>query len=269
MTRFLCSTLLFLVAIPLCAQEGSLERQFPRSNQAVLLQTKQQLTRDLQQVQQMLGLIPPSETQITEMLKGQQEDLTKQIKDVTQQLQAFEVPAGEVPKDAAAPPQGMPGIQGMPGMMPPPLPRPQDMMPNMQSMPPGMPMPNMSGGMGMPMQTPSRPPLSDVIPMQAPPQYNPPYPMDGMGGMMMPGTPNWGDMSQAWDTSPWGARPASSSRDVLEMKQSIDSLRKEIADLKDTVKTLETQIQLLNRNIVLSERARTNSVDVNATREPQ
>ena len=244
MTRFLCASLLFLVALPLFAQEEffmPLERPLPSGNQAALLNMKQQLTKDWQQIQQMLNVISPNDTQFIDTLKAQQVELTKQIKDVTQQLQAFETPS-EV------------GMGMMPGMMPPSMPKPPDsafMMgaapDNMGAMPPGMPMPSQQP---LPIPQRSYPEVQPIMPSQATPLYNPPP-----GGMMgMPDMPTGIDQNRAWDNSPWGPRPASSAKELTEIKQSVESLRKEIADLKATIKALETQIQLLNRNILLSEK---------------
>jgi uncharacterized coiled-coil DUF342 family protein len=43
------------------------------------------------------------------------------------------------------------------------------------------------------------------------------------------------------------------SKELTELKQTVDSLRKELSEMKESVKALETQIQLLNRNILLSQ----------------
>jgi cell division protein FtsB len=51
----------------------------------------------------------------------------------------------------------------------------------------------------------------------------------------------------------WGPRLP---KELVELKQSVESMRKEIAELKDTVKALEAQIRLLNQNILLSERVK-------------
>jgi DNA repair exonuclease SbcCD ATPase subunit len=69
---------------------------------------------------------------------------------------------------------------------------------------------------------------------------------------MNPVTPPAYQDRDSWETSPWTPKP---SKELTEMKQTVESLRKEIAELKESVKALETQIQLLNRNILLSEKA--------------
>jgi cell division protein FtsB len=68
------------------------------------------------------------------------------------------------------------------------------------------------------------------------------------GGMPMPWSEN-----PAADSNPWAPKPA---KELIEIKQTVDSMRTEIAALKETIKNLEAQIQLLNRNILLSERAK-------------
>ena len=237
MTRFLCCSLLLVVALPVFAQNG-LDPMITRGNQDAYIRMQQQLTQELQQVQRMLSVIPPGETQYIEMMKTQQAELMKQLKDVAQQLQAFEIP----PETANA-------LQGRDARIPemPAMPPVDPRMPGMGGMPQQPMSPWLGQGQTMPMQPPVRP-YSDIAPV-APPQtivpYTPPMP-----------NPTWGDQNQAWGgNNPWGPNPAP-SKELVEMKQSVDAMRKEIAELKETVKTLETQIQLLNRNIVLSDRAR-------------
>jgi len=252
MTRFLCASLLFLVALPLLAQEEStmpLERSLPRGNQATLMNMRQRLTRELQQIQQMISVAGPNDTQFIDTLKAQQTELTKQIKDVTQQLQTFEGSGeGGMGMMPLAPPS-MPGLDSMsmPNM-------PGGMMPGMGAMPTGM-LPQQT----LPTSPRSYPEMQSVIPLSPTQSYIP----SGVMGGMMPDTPTGIDQDRMWgDNSPWGPR-TSSSKELTEMKQSVESLRKEIAGLKETVRTLETQIQLLNRNILLSERARLNLGDAN------
>ena len=203
----------------------------PVGNQAVLMRTQQQLTQDLQQVQRMLSVIPPTETQIVDALKTQQSELTKQIKDLAQQLQVYEAP------------QDVPTI---PGMSMPPMREPE--LPFNRSQDP------MMSGMPMPYQTQPMMP-STIVPQQTMPHYNPPYSMGMPGIQGMANPPTWGAPAmQAWG----GMQPDSGSsvKELAEIKQSVNSMRREIAELKETIKTLEAQIQLLNRNILLSEKAR-------------
>jgi len=83
-------------------------------------------------------------------------------------------------------------------------------------------------------------------------------PMGAMPGGIMPSgvapqpqrLPTEFDQDQAWANSPWVPQP---SKELTELKQTVDALRKELGEMKETVKALETQIQLLNRNILLSQ----------------
>ena len=118
MSRFLCLSLLCLLPLSVLAQEDPMptERAIPRGNQAFLLRMKTNLTQELKRLQDMLTIIGPNDPQFAEQLKIQQAELTKQIKDVTQQLQAFETPGTE----SAAPPMPL----GTPAerTTPPPIP---------------------------------------------------------------------------------------------------------------------------------------------------
>jgi hypothetical protein len=71
----------------------------------------------------------------------------------------------------------------------------------------------------------------------------------------MQNIPYWGNPAQAWENSPWGPRLP---QELTGVKQSVDSLQKEIADLKEIIRRLETQIQLLNRTVLLSVPERAN-----------
>ena len=238
MTRFLCFSLLVLIIFPVFAQEEQMS--FPRGNQDVLMRMHQQLTQELQQVQRMLNVIPPTDTQYIEIMKAQQTELTKQLKDIAQQLQESEITNALPGRETRIP--EMPGISRPPESM---------LAPGM-GLPPSMPGMMPQGGYGQsPLPTqPQVRPYPDLLSPVVPPQIISPYNSAPVTPPYMPqGMPD-----QAWD-NPWGPRPAANAKELTEMKQSVDSLRREIADLKETVKTLEAQIQLLNRNIVL-ERAK-------------
>jgi len=261
MTRLLCCTLLFLIALPVFAQDEppTLEQTLPR-DPALLMRMRDQLTLDLQRTQQMLGFVNPNDTQLVENLTTQQADLARQINDVMRQLQTLSTPNVGT---------GLSGLDRRPGMMPQGL---HGTQPSQTDMPPGL-LPNQTFSSLQMRQEPVMPPVMPHVPgLQNAMPINPPInPMPGgmmMGGMppgayhppMMP-TPmepmdaHWGNQPHAWDASSWGPRLP---RELTEVKQSVESLQKEIVELRGTIKALETQIQLLTRNILLSERAREN-----------
>jgi hypothetical protein len=99
-------------------------------------------------------------------------------------------------------------------------------------------------------------PILNTPPAMPPATQNPYMPFYPAPPAAVPSPmPNWTDQDRAWETGHWGPKLP---KELTEMKQSIESLRKEIADLKETNKALETQVQLLIRNILLSERAKEN-----------
>ena len=89
MTRFLPFSLLLLLALSLFAQSEQVPsgQTLPQSP-ALLTRMREQLTLELQQTQRMLGFVNPNDTQLVATLKAQQTELTKQLRDITQQIQA-------------------------------------------------------------------------------------------------------------------------------------------------------------------------------------
>ena len=259
MTRLLCLPLLLVFVLPASAQDvpAVLPPLLPPDS-ALLTRMKEKLSTELQQIQQMLGVV--SDAQLVETLKTQQADLTKQLLEVTQQMQAEE--RNPVVRDTRAPEfsQEVPRMQGMfpPRTREPVFPTPPpDPRGGSSPVIPGMPRNDFN-------QNPMMPPNPEIpgqfpgTPMQG---YSPtqPFPGGGYPGGTYPGgtypggmgyapASPWGDPDRMWDATPWGPRLP---RELVETRQSVESLRKEIADLKETVKALETQIQLLSRNILL------------------
>ena len=255
MIRFLCFPLLLLVALPTLAQDVPMfqERALPRGNPALLQRMQADLTRELQQIQQVLAIVNPNDTQLINQLQAQQAELTRQIRDVTEQLQMAALP--EVPQRMPGMPPGMGGMPGMQPMPEHPFPgRDVPMPPGMHGMPPGM-LSSSVNGMPVPFQPPHNPAMMQPqMPQQqqfqsfVPPPMPQQMPMQQMGMPQMP-PGHWMEQDPAWGTSHWGQRP--SPRELTEIQQTVASLRQEIGELKNIIRALETQIQLLNRNILL------------------
>ena len=258
MTRFLCFTLLLAIAMPLYAQEPVVGLSAP--DPAFLMQTQKQIINELQQIQRMRGIVNPNDTQLIESLDAQQAEWTKQLRDITQQMQAGTPPLpneGGVPPGTMAPPfgSGRSGMPPMPGMHGVPKETdfavPQDMR---GYVPPGMPV-------GIPVmpdnrfssQTPGMPGAMPQMPMPQMPMYQQPQPMP-LQNPYLGGGQNWYNQDRG-ETAYWGPKLP---KELTEVKQSVESLKREVAALKETIKVLETQIQLLNRNILLSERVKEN-----------
>ena len=225
MSRLLCVlSLSLLLALPAFAQDNpaTLGQPLP-PDPALLMQMQQDIMLRLQDTHRLLGFVNPNDTATTELLTARQEELTQQLRDVMQQIHA-------------PPPPHQPSIIGMPpgvgrnaGVMPADMPNPAMPPGNMQPFAPnnGFP-PSMA-------PAPMAPAWGNLPPMMVPQQHF--------------------HHSHGWGGPAPEARPA---RELTEMQQSIESLRKEVAELKATVRALETQIQLLNRNILLIDRVREN-----------
>ena len=251
MTRILCFPLLFALTLPVLAQEEPIiplqaapptpaavgeaplfGQTLPR-DPVFLMQMRERVALELQQVQQVLSVISPNDTHLIETLKAQQAELAKQYREITQQMQAGFGPPGmgeRIPGQFQTDPQV--------GRMPP--------------MPPVMPP---QGGLILPATPQPMPPASP--PIAAPPlptapnPFYQPSPAMPLPGSVPYGVPDWNNQGAA----SWGARL---SEELTETRQFVESLKREVADLKELVKALEGQIRLLNQNILLSERVREN-----------
>jgi len=222
------------------------------------MRERERLNFEYREMQRVLNFINPNDTQLVENLRNRQAELARQMGDVTRQLQTLSTPAiGEM-------------LPGMDPRMPPGVPIPTDNIPglippatrqdfNVPSVTPGIipgmqnampanptPLPGMIGGMG------------GYLPPTMPPVPN--NPMD------MQNIPYWGNPAQAWENSPLGSRLP---QELTGVKQSVDSLQKEIAELRETIRRLETQIQLLSRTVLQSVPERANERVVERVRESE
>jgi DNA repair exonuclease SbcCD ATPase subunit len=198
---------------------------------------RQQLTFELQQTQRTLGFIDPNDKQLITSLQEQQAELTNQLKEINAQLKTQGIPIEnqEPPTDVLTPkttnivPE-TPTLPSDPNLL---IQRRENSATDLKT--------QIESALQYP---PPLPPPFQPIPGERNPQNF----LPAESGKTLPPTPF--DQDQAWADSPWVPKP---SKELAELKQTVDSLRKEITDLKETVKALETQIQLLNRNILLSQ----------------
>ncbi|GHT44677.1 hypothetical protein FACS189454_02730 [Planctomycetales bacterium] len=186
---------------------------------ASLREKKAGLEFELQQTQRTLQFIDPNDRQLRTTLETQQAALTRQLKEIEALSQANTSfsPVGAINSGMVMP---GPGISV-----------------------PASPMPNEYGYNVYPANpTPPVYPTNPINPNPASPLgvIPPAFPV-------MPSVPP----QQSGAISPWGAAP---NRDLIELKYTVELLRKEIAELQQTVRDLNTQIQLLNRNFLNSEK---------------
>ncbi|MDR3199746.1 MAG: hypothetical protein LBU34_17915 [Planctomycetaceae bacterium] len=235
----------------------AIQPPLPRMNPMVLLRMKQQLTFELQQTQRTLGFIDPNDKQLIASLQEQQTELANQLKEINSQLKTQGIPIDNpVIGNEELPVNGL--MPKIPNIVPEILPSgtlpPVD--PNLMVQRREIP----ATGITTPKET--------VLPVTPFPSTVPPVP--GMGinpaGNFINNPINTNpannslnsanplptsfDQDQAWSDSPWVPKP---SKELTDLKQTVDSLRKEVSDLKENIKALEVQIQLLNRNILLSQ----------------
>lgn len=206
-----------------------------------LLRMRSQLTRELQESQRILGFIDPSDTQLVALHKEQQAELVNQLKEINDQLKAQGVPVGTEP--SAATPGATPLQPAEPTL--PSVPRAAD--PTL--VPGGTPRapadPNL---LVQRRPDPNELPSLNELPPELRAALENRTPQPGMPGMVLPPAqptpPTPFDQDQAWTESPWAVQP---SKELTAVKDSVESLRKEVSELKETVKDLEAQIRLLNR----------------------
>ena len=211
----------------------------------MMLRMREQMTRELQQIQRQLGFINPQDAQLQKTLKDMQADLLAQVKDIDAQLKEQGVP---LPTDVADAPD-RPNVPAIPPVADPTL------------IPGGTPQqPTKAEDLLI-----QRPVTKDETAerMQVPAPVVPANPLPtGMMGGIVPGTPGMlpqppSPMQPQTSIVPFAPMPAvpsmgsEPSKEFVELKQTVDSLRRELGEMRDTIKALETQIQLLNRNFLL------------------
>ena len=254
MTRFLCFPLLFVLALPVISQDTLLPGSgralvdteastLPR-DPALLMRMREQISRELQNTLRMLSYVNPNDTQLVETLTTQQTELSKQLREISEQMQSGTPPtqfssmpsSRDVPQDMflSAPPTERQGITQM-----------MSQLRERQTLEPMIPSQNSA----------RMPPSVPEMPVPLPQDMNRTPPVIPMYNLPVYGGQNWADQDRAWEATPWGPRLP---KELTDMKQSIDSLQKEVGELKDTIKALETQIQLLSRNILLNEKVKEN-----------
>jgi len=257
-----------LIALPAFAQdEPPAQGQTLPNDPALLMRLREQHNFEYRELQRVLNFINPNDTQLVENLRNRQAELARQMGDVTRQLQMLgnpvpgEMPPGMDPRmPAVGMPPGMPiPTDSIPGLTPPATRQDFSASPVTPGIIPGIqhsmpvtptpmpvtptPSPGMIGGMG------------GFPPTMPTPQNTP---------MDMQHIPYWGNPAQAWGDSPWGPRLP---QELTGVKQSVDSLQKEIAELRETIRKLETQIQSLNRIVLLSVPERANERVIERVRE--
>ena len=205
-----------------------------------------QLTMQLREISQLLGRVDPRDTQFIETLRQEQALILEQLK-------SFEAPATPgtravgtpVTKDQV-PTLPQPGIQRNGGDPRTPFP------PNGQ-----MSQEEIAKLIAEAQQTQANRPLFN-------PQPQSPYPPQGMGGMPAPfggGTPAFGTPAGAGVMPrtesftvppqagmPWGT--AQSSQEITELKDTISTLQQQVEQMRGEIKALENQMRLLNQNIL-------------------
>ncbi len=211
---------------------------------------REELTMNLREISRLIGQVDPRDTQFLETLRKEQASLVEQLK-------GFESPAAAPPTaaglDAAAPTlppvqqnvdRRAPALESFPGD---PLPS------NWQQM-----SPDELAKIFAEQRRTQPAAMPDRLPPAVPPRgFQPPAPF-GAGGAPAFGAP----ASQPLEgfsvppadaipnRLPWSAQQQP-SQEITELKETITALQKQIEQMRAEVKALDTQMQLLNQNILL------------------
>ncbi len=210
----------------------------PPMSPSQLLRMRQDLTFQLQESQRVLALIGTEDKQLVELHQQQQKEIVEQLKDIETQLttQRAAMP-GVVPNAGPDQPTLPPGFN----MMNPTLPPSAIPGSTTAESPMMSPANRYPGSLYRPYYSASPPSQSPAVPQATTPLPNAQPAEFGQSEF---------DQSQAWANSPWAPQP---SKELSDMKNTVEALRREIDELKNSVKALEAQIQLLNRNILLTQ----------------
>jgi len=205
--------------------------QFHGMSPDTLLRLREELTMQIQQIQQQIGRQSPNDTQFTQFLLTQRAETMQQLQAVEAQLQAT---AADLQDPARMPPQDMsmgmppgwqqpqPGMMG--GGMTPEMFQQMMQMQQMQQMQQRQQMPPEFGSWQQQMQ----------MPQERPMPFGPP-PAQQQGRYIA-----------QWNTPQFD--PMMPGQEVVVLQQAITDLRSEISGLRDQIRSLESQIQLLIRN---------------------
>ncbi len=238
-------------AMPPTAAEGPFRGTIrPEADPRLHAGMREELAMNLREISRLIGQVDPRDTQFLETLRKEQASLVEQLKGFDTPAASAATPAAGL--DAADP--ALPPVQQNINRTPPALDTlPGDPLPpNWQQMSPDelakvFAEQRRSQPTAMPDRLSPIPPRSGYQPPApfgagAPPAFGAATPLPSEGFSAPP-------VDAMSNRLPWAAQPA--SQEITELKETITALQKQIEQMRAEVKALDTQMQLLNQNILL------------------
>ena len=213
----------------------------PENDPRVAAGMKEELTMQLREITRLMGQIDPRDTQFLDTLRKEQSALIEQLKGLE--------PATKGPEEPEMTPQVQPTTNPRPEAIEPLNPAGPALPPNWQQMPPEelakiFAEQQNRRTVGQPGQMPPIPPrgFQGALPFGE-------ADVPAIGGRRVPPMGE-GFMPPAPSGLPWGGQQQP-SQEITELKETIAALQKQIEQMRSEVKALDTQMQLLNQNILL------------------
>ena len=217
----------------------------PENDPRIAAGMKEELTLQLREITRLMGQIDPRDTQFLDTLRKEQSALIEQLKGLEQTAKA--------PEEPDMTPLVQPTNNQRPEAIEPLNPAGTELPPNWHQMPPEelakifADQQNRRRTAGQPGQMPSIPPRGF--------QGTAPFGNAELQGFEGRRVPPMGDdfMPPAMGSPaalPWGGQQQP-SQEIAELKETIAALQKQIEQMRSEVKALDTQMQLLNQNILL------------------
>ena len=220
----------------------------PENDPRIAAGMKEELTVQLRSISQLIGQIDPRDTQFLNDLRKEQTALIEQLKGLEQTAKGANETEAVLPSVQAtndSQPWGTEPLHPNEPVLP----------PNWQQMPPEelakifAEQQNRNRTVGQPGQMPPMLPRGFQGVQGAVPLGGAEVP--GLGGGRAP--MNEGFMPPAMGNPgglPWGGQQQP-SQEIAELKDTIAALKRQIEQMRSEVKALDTQMQLLNQNILL------------------
>ncbi|MCL2304051.1 MAG: hypothetical protein FWC43_01760 [Planctomycetaceae bacterium] len=196
---------------------------------------REQLTRQYRDISQLIGRVDPRDTQFIETLRQEQASILEQLKSL--EAPATRAVGANEPVPAIPPVQR--AIDRPPFQGPPVAESPFALPPNWEQLPPDV-LAKFFAEQAQANPRTRQFPATDQVPAYQPPPFG--------AVPTIPPRESFSVPSQQGLSAPW--ETPQSSQEISELKGTISALQQQIGQMRDEIKALETQMRLLNQNIL-------------------